>query len=112
MPRFVVLEHQTDAGAHFDLMLEHEGVLLTWSFASFPAPGAQCKSLFDHALRFLDTEGPLRNAPGSVRRVESGTFDLTARRADAVHVTLAGARLSGDFQLTQSPDGVWTFDAL
>jgi len=111
MPRFVVLEHTQGDAAHFDLMLEHEGVLLTWSFAAFPTSGSRCKCLPDHPLRFLSYEGPLNAAPGVVRRVDSGSFDLLARTPDAVGVTLRGGRLSGSFTSTRTPDGAWTFDA-
>ena len=107
MSRFAVLEHDTGGGVHYDLMLERGGTLLTWSFEAFPAAGFGCKSLFDHPLRFLDYEGPLHSAPGSVRRTDDGTCDLVRVCDDCWRVTFRGGRLAGDYRLVRSQDDAW-----
>src|SRR4051794_23553598 len=63
MPRFVLLRHETPAGSerptHFDLMLEHNGVLRTWALSGLPAAGEPllAEQLPDHRLAYLDYEG-------------------------------------------------------
>ena len=109
MPRFVVLEHVRDETSHLDLMLEHEGVLLTFSFAAFPAAGMTGECLFDHRLRYLEYEGDIGRGRGTVRRVESGRYDLLSRTEDAVRVQLRGGRLVGAFRLVRTVEGLWQF---
>ncbi|HUU43910.1 MAG TPA: DNA polymerase ligase N-terminal domain-containing protein [Planctomycetota bacterium] len=111
MPRFVVLEHTRDSGSHFDLMLEEGGALLTWSFEGFPATGMSCRCLFDHRLRYLDYEGDIGGGRGTVKRVDSGTFDMLARMDDCLYITLRGERLRGNHRLTKSTGDDWTFEA-
>ena len=75
MPRFVVLKHIADT-THYDLMFERDGALRTFSTATDPRAAGSCEAeeIFDHPLRFLDYEGPLRTAPGRVERVERGEY--------------------------------------
>ena len=111
MPRFVVLRHEKEGGAHFDLMLENQGVLLTFSFAALPSAGASCERIFDHRLEYLDIEGELGEQKGRVGRVERGTFDLLALDDEALHVYLRGERLSGGFRLVKQAGDAWVLDA-
>ena len=113
--RFVILHHASDAGEHWDLMLEHDQVLLTWQLAREPcAPGClplAARHIFDHPLRFLTYEGPLRRAPGRVCRVEGGKVELHRVSPDRVQFTLHGTRLGGRFELTRGQDDRWVLAA-
>lgn len=111
MPRFVVLEHAVGGASHFDLMLEHAGTLLTFSFAEFPAPSARCARIFDHRLTYLDFEGDIGRGKGAVKRVESGECELLAQTPDRLRVKLHGLRLKGIFRLTKSQVGNWEMTA-
>ena len=111
--RFVILHHTSDAGEHWDLMLEHAGVLLTWQLPHDPGtPNClplAARRIFDHPLRFLTYEGPLRRAPGQVRRVEAGALELHELDAERVHFTLAAGRLRGRFELKKEAGNAWVF---
>lgn len=78
--RFVLLFHQYTPGDeradHWDLMLEHEGQLLTWALAEQPAPGKNiiAKALDDHRIEYLELEGEISHDRGSVSRVTSGVY--------------------------------------
>ena len=109
MPRFVVLEHARDEEKHFDLMLEHEGVLLTFSFPTFPSAPMTGRCLFDHRLRYLDYEGDIGGGRGTVRRIESGEYDLLSRTEGVVRVRLRGSRLVGAYRLARTGEDLWTF---
>ena len=56
MPRFVVLEHDSPRGRHWDFMLETGAVLATWSLPEPPNSGGviMCEELGDHRLKYLD----------------------------------------------------------
>ncbi len=110
MPRFVVLKHEKESGAHFDLMLENEGVLLTYCFPAFPSPGASCERLADHRIEYLDYEGEVGGDRGTVTRVEGGTFDLLSAEDNAVFAFLRGDRLQGEVRLRLQNEDTWTFE--
>ena len=61
MPRYVILEHETTGGSHFDFMLETGGTLKTWSISQPPLNGVEmdAEALPDHRLAYLDYEGPI-----------------------------------------------------
>ena len=77
---FALLFHQFDAGHnrddHWDLMLEQDGVLLTWALEELPAPGKLIPAirLDDHRITYLEYEGPIAGDRGSVSRVLSGSY--------------------------------------
>ncbi len=77
--RFVILEHATPSDVHWDVMLEAEGALSTWSISprEIPVRSFRCfvTKLPDHRLAYLDYEGEVSGGRGSVRRVDSGTYE-------------------------------------
>ena len=94
MPRFVVLEHD-HPDVHWDLMLESEETLATWSLPpmALPIGEFQCpaKRLPDHRKRYLDYEGPVSDGRGTVRRIDAGTFE----RLDERRFRLNGSVFAG-----------------
>ncbi len=116
MPRFVILQHETDAGSHYDLMLEVGGVLKTWSLSEPPEADREvaCKSLPDHRLAYLDYEGPISGGRGSVTRWDQGTYQREEPTATEWVVELFGDRLVGRATLApHAPAGddvsMWSF---
>lgn len=113
MTRFVILHHTQHGGEHWDLMLEHEGALLTWQLLSEPR---SCDSLpiaaqriGNHRLAYLDYEGPISGNRGVVRRIEAGAVCLREFYEDRCQFTLEGRRFTGAFRLTASGDQ-WSFE--
>ena len=78
--RFVVLFHEYTPGDHrkdhWDLMLEHDGQLLTWALSELPRPGRSivATTLDDHRIEYLELEGSISHDRGSVSRVFSGKY--------------------------------------
>lgn len=105
--RFVIQEHRTTP-LHWDLMLEKDGVLKTWSLASRP-PAAGPFAIpalqhFDHRLLYLTHEGEISGGRGTVRIVERGTY--AAEWGDRrIALTLSGERLKGAFLLEFAKEG-------
>lgn len=108
MPRFAVLEHDHPA-RHWDLLLEHEGVLLAWRLAAPPAPGADvdAEASFDHRLLYLDYEGPIGGGRGTVTRWDGGTLDWLERTPDRAAARVAGGRLRGMLRLERGEGSAW-----
>ena len=101
MPRFAILHHITPPDAekpdHYDLLLEDEDVLKTYTLASFPSVGipATATADFDHRIIYLDYEGPISDNRGEVTRADEGTFSWIIRQDDLITVHLIGQRLQG-----------------
>ncbi len=100
MGRFVVLEHDWD-GVHWDFMLERGEVLRTWAIDAPIVAGVElpARALADHRRLYLDYEGPLSGARGTVKRVEEGRYGVLHWAPDRVVVCLRGIQLVGEVEL-------------
>ena len=109
MPRFVILEHRTPPGhprsAHFDLMLEQDGVLRTWACDELPAAGqtTSAEQLPDHRLDYLELEGEISGGRGSVRRVAAGEYVLMQGTGSELRCRLSSKEVSGELTLARDP---------
>ncbi len=106
MPRFVVLEHRWN-GIHFDLMLERDGALRTWSLGE-PLTDARtiaANPLPDHRLVYLLYEGPISGDRGFVKRLDSGTYEVFVWREDRIEIALQGDQLKGKLVVWRTETG-------
>jgi hypothetical protein len=114
--RFVILRHEMPAGAtratHWDFMIENGETLRTWALEFEPAAeiDVPAMSLADHRRAYLEYEGPVSGDRGHVSRWDAGQFRMISSGANTCQIEIAGARLQGRVQLTQTngPDH-WTF---
>jgi hypothetical protein len=96
MPRYVVLQHlmppSSGRESHYDLMLERDGMLLTWAITELPQAGLRtaAKRLPDHRPAYLDYEGPVSGDRGEVRRVAAGEYRCRVVREERLLVELSG----------------------
>ena len=115
MPRFVILKHETPLGSlrgtHWDLMLEADGVLRTWTLAAEPVGGKTmvAERLADHRVAYLDYEGPIAGDRGTVTRCDAGTMEWGEVTDECVVATLQGAIVRGEVRLWResSADNRW-----
>jgi len=77
--RFVILHHQLPTSNHWDVMLEMDSALITWSIppqcpsgTSFTCPANR---LSDHRKHYLDYEGEVSDNRGVVSRIDTGTYE-------------------------------------
>ena len=92
--RFVVQEHTTPEGVHWDLMLEKSDVLTTFRLEQPPEAALDrtvgAVRICDHPLRFLTYEGPVQKGTGSVKIVDCGTCDASDEGEDVITLELEG----------------------
>ncbi|HPC93918.1 MAG TPA: DNA polymerase ligase N-terminal domain-containing protein [Sedimentisphaerales bacterium] len=111
--RFVVQEHETAEGVHWDLMLESAsgGFLTTFRLEEPPEQAlghpVRAERIFDHPPRFLGYEGPVQKGTGRVHIVERGSWQLDEWRDDWLAFHLEGAILSGPFTLVRTSETDW-----
>ena len=113
MPRFVLLHHECPPSfgkpSHWDLMLECDGVLLTWSLPALPAAwggegGSAAEQiaatrLADHRIAYLDYEGPISGDRGVVKRVDGGEYEVLAEADGVLRVRLQAAQAEDVIEL-------------
>ena len=111
--RFVIHEHSTNDGSHWDLMLESKNTLQTFRLDTHPrqilqAP-ANAEKIHDHPVKFLTYQGPVQNGKANIKIVDSGTYNIVHQTNEKFELHLAGQTLSGKFNLTLLTDNRWKF---
>ncbi len=103
--RFVVHEHHARR-LHWDLRLEHEGVLLSWAIPNgIPQDPAQNRKAIhteDHPLEYLDFEGEIPEGSygaGSITIWDRGAYECEKLKEREVIVVFHGERLRGRYAL-------------
>jgi len=103
--RFVVQEHHATR-LHWDLRLEHDGVLASWAIPNGIPPDPHENRLAvhteDHPLEYLDFEGDIPRGEygaGTMRIWDRGTYELHKWEPRKVEVTFHGERLGGRYGL-------------
>ena len=113
--RFVV--HQHDArNLHWDLRLEHKGVLLSWALPrgipQLPDRAANRLAVRteDHPLEYINFHGRIPEGEygaGEMTIWDSGTYEAQKLRGDEVIASFAGERLRGRYALFQTRGKNW-----
>jgi len=108
--RFVIQEHTTPDGVHWDFMLEQGDGLKTFRLEQPPQAvldhAVRATRIFDHPLRFLMYEGPVQKGTGKVRIVDRGTCEQSGGE-DVIAFDLRGEVLRGGFTLTRVEGATW-----
>ena len=103
---FVLLEHTTPAGVHWDLLIEQQGhdTLLTWRLLANPLANESvpAEHIGRHRRIYLDFEGDIGGGRGSVRRIDRGPAILHEIAGDTTTLELSGDHLRGKFTITRA----------
>jgi bifunctional non-homologous end joining protein LigD len=111
--RFVIQEHHARR-LHWDLRLEHDGVLLSWAVPRGLPPDPKRNNLAvhteDHPLDYLDFEGEIPKGEygaGTMRIWDRGRYEAHKLEDNEVIVTLHGDRARGRYALFQTDGNNW-----
>jgi len=111
--RFVIQEHHATS-LHWDLRLEHEGVLASWALPRGIPPDPRQNRLAvrteDHPLAYLEFEGeiPKGQYGGGLMEIwDSGTYQVEKFRDREVIVVLHGERVTGRYALFRTEGRNW-----
>lgn len=113
---FVIQEHNTPHGIHWDLMLEHGEQLWTWRIGIHPSQihsqPIAAERIADHPLKFLTYEGPVQNGTASVSIVDNGTLHFRQITPQIIDVQLGGHFLNGFVTLRKEKTPLWTLQKI
>ncbi|MDP9399835.1 MAG: DNA ligase D [Actinomycetota bacterium] len=111
--RFVVQEHHATR-LHWDLRLEHEGVLASWAVPNGipedPRENRLAVHTEDHPLEYLDFHGEIPRGSygaGSMTIWDRGVYELHEFSDRKVEVTFHGERLRGRYGLFPTSGRDW-----
>jgi bifunctional non-homologous end joining protein LigD len=119
---FVVQKHQASR-LHYDLRLEHDGVLKSWAVPKGPSSDPATKRLAmaveDHPVDYADFEGTIPEGEyggGTVMVWDRGTYTpesghdvATGLKKGDLKVRLQGRKLKGSWVLVRTRDRQWLF---
>jgi bifunctional non-homologous end joining protein LigD len=104
-PRFVIQQHDATR-LHWDLRLEHEGVLASWAIPNFlpdaPRDNRLAVHTEDHPIEYLDFHGEIpkgQYGAGTMTIFDRGTYDVLKWEPRKIEVDLHGERISGRYAL-------------
>ncbi len=111
--RFVVQEHHARR-LHWDLRLEHDGVLVSWALPrgvpAHPDENRLAVHTEDHPLEYLDFEGDIPKGEygaGTMAVWDRGTYEAEKFREGEVIATFNGERLNGRYALFATRGKDW-----
>jgi bifunctional non-homologous end joining protein LigD len=103
--RFVIQEHHATR-LHWDLRLEHDGVLVSFAIPNglpeAPKDNRLAVHTEDHPLEYLEFEGEIpkgQYGAGTMRVWDRGTYDVLKWEARKLEVLLRGERVQGRYAL-------------
>jgi len=115
-PRFVIQKHDASR-LHYDLRLEHEGVLASWAvpkgLATPHDPRKLSVQVEDHPLEYLDFHGEIPKGEygaGQVDIWDTGTYEplddfATGLEKGKLTFRLLGEKVDGEFSLVRMKQG-------
>jgi bifunctional non-homologous end joining protein LigD len=111
--RFVVQEHHATR-LHWDLRLEHDGVLASWALPrgvpEHPDENRLAVHTEDHPLEYLEFHGEIPKGnygAGTMTIWDSGTYEAEKFREGEVIATFHGERVQGRYALFQTSGNNW-----
>jgi bifunctional non-homologous end joining protein LigD len=111
--RFVIQQHDA-RNLHWDLRLEHEGVLASWALPrgvpQHPDENRLAVHTEDHPLEYLDFHGEIPKGSygaGTMEIWDSGTYEAEKFRKDEVIATFQGERMRGRYAMFSTRGKDW-----
>ena len=109
MPRFVIQKHLKRKTHHFDLMIERNGALKTWSLEKLPnayrsrLSPQSIKLLPDHRIHYLTWQGKISRGRGIVKIWDKGTYQCVIWRSNLKVIIIRGQKIAGYFIILSLP---------
>ncbi len=114
--RFVIQRHHA-SHLHYDLRLEQDGVLKSWSIPRGMPPKPGVKRLAvqteDHPLKYLTFEGEIPKAEyggGMMWVYATGRYEITKEKKEGFYFRLSGKQVSAEYRMHLMKDKEWLLE--
>jgi bifunctional non-homologous end joining protein LigD len=114
--RYVIQKHQA-SNLHYDLRLEHNGVLLSWAIPKALPEQAGIKKLAiqtePHPMKYIDFEGVIpatEYGGGQMWIFDTGQLEYIKLEENKVHFMLKGGKITGEFHLYRTKENQWLIE--
>jgi len=98
--KFVIHLHKMTED-HYDFMLDNGSALLTWRISPddmerlVRGETISAEKIRDHRRAYLAYEGSISCDRGSVRRYDSGEYEMLSEKGDEMTITIRGENIRG-----------------
>jgi DNA ligase D-like protein (predicted ligase)/DNA ligase D-like protein (predicted polymerase)/DNA ligase D-like protein (predicted 3'-phosphoesterase) len=113
---FVVHRHHASR-LHYDLRLEHEGVLRSWAVPKGlpPRPGIMrlAVQVEDHPLDYVNFEGVIPKGEyggGTMWKFAQGRHEITREKKDGFYFRLQSPELNGEYRIHHTKENQWLLE--
>lgn len=113
---FVVHRHHASR-LHYDLRLEHNGVLRSWAVPKGlpPRPGIMrlAVQVEDHPLPYVEFEGAIPKGQyggGMMWRFARGRYEITRQKKEGFYFCLHSPELNAEYRIHQTKDNQWLLE--
>jgi bifunctional non-homologous end joining protein LigD len=113
---FVVHRHHASR-LHYDLRLEHAGVLRSWAVPKGlpPRPGIMrlAVNVEDHPLEYVHFEGIIPKGEyggGTMWKFVQGRHEITSQKKDGFYFRLHSPELNGEYRIHHTKDNQWLLE--
>lgn len=112
--KFLIHEHRADrVGLHYDIRIEHNGVLISWACRYVPEliKGTKKKILIikqpDHKMDWFDWEGEITDGygKGKVKIWEKGSVNKIKWEDNHKTIEFDGSKINGIYHIIRYPTG-------
>ena len=115
-PIYVIQEHHA-SHLHWDLRLEFDGVLKSWTVPKKPSKNTKYRRLADqvedHPIDYAKFEGIIpegQYGAGKVKIWDKGTFEAISKKPNKIVFKINGKKLKGNYVLVKfRPPKNWLF---
>jgi bifunctional non-homologous end joining protein LigD len=113
---FVIHRHHASR-LHYDLRLEHNGILRSWAVPKGvpPRPGIMrlAVSVEDHPLEYVHFEGAIPKGEyggGMMWRFAQGRYQITKEKKDGFYFRLQSRELNAEYRAHRTKDNQWLLE--
>ena len=113
---FVVHRHHASR-LHYDMRLEHNGVLKSWAVPKGlpPRPGIRrlAVSVEDHPLEYVNFEGAIPKGEyggGMMWKFASGRYEISKQKTDGFYFRLHSPQLNGEYRIHNTKENQWLLE--
>jgi DNA ligase D-like protein (predicted ligase)/DNA ligase D-like protein (predicted polymerase)/DNA ligase D-like protein (predicted 3'-phosphoesterase) len=114
--RFVVHRHHASR-LHYDLRLEHDGVLKSWAvpkgLPSRPGIMRLAMNVEDHPLEYVEFEGAIPKGEyggGMMWKFAQGRYEIAKKKKDGFYFRLHSREVNGEYRIHNTKENQWLLE--